>query len=88
MKITAFSVAAAMAAVYEMGYAASQENQATFKSFHKVVSKYDYEWEVFPVHTEDGYELHIFRLLGPIHVDPIELEPIEEYIDEVIHEEE
>ena len=75
MKFTAFSVAAAMAAVCEMGLAVSEENQVTFKSFHKVISKYDYEWEVFPVHTEDGYELHMFRLLGPVHVEPIEPEP-------------
>ena len=48
-----------------------------------MVSKYDYEWEVYPVHTEDGYELHMFRLLGPTHVEPIEPEPH----DEVIHPE-
>ena len=72
MKITAFSVAAAMAAVSKVGYAASKENQAIFKSFHKIITKYDYDWEVYPVHTNDGYELNMFRLVGPTHVEPIE----------------
>ena len=49
-----------------------------------MVSKYDYDWEVYPVHTEDGYKLHMFRLLGPTHVEPIK-QP--EPDDEVSHPE-
>ena len=91
MKFTAVTVAAAMAGVIDQCFAATEQQQAIFKSFDDAVSKYDYDWEVYPVITDDGYKLNMFRLLGPTHVEPIETEhPQEEsepVHDDVIQEE-
>ena len=73
MKFTALSVAAAMAAMPQFGLAASKEDKHKFKSFHKLMKKHNYDWEAYQTHTEDGYELNIFRLVGPNHIDPIEV---------------
>ena len=73
MKFTALSVAAAMAAIPQFCFAASKKDRHKFKSFHKLMKKHNYEWEAYSTNTEDGYELNMFRLVGPIHVDPIEV---------------
>ena len=73
MKFTALSVAAAMAALPCLCLAASKQDRHKFKSFHKLMKKHNYEWEVYSTHTDGGYELNMFRLVGPIHVDPVEV---------------
>ena len=43
----------------------SEHERSVFKTFDEAVSQYDYDWEVHPVTTEDGYILNMFRLVGP-----------------------
>ena len=45
--------------------AASEHDKISFLSFEKAISRYDFEWEVHPVTTQDGYKLNMFRLIGP-----------------------
>ena len=71
MKFTSLSVAAAMAAVTQVVCAATKEDKHNFKSFHKLMKQHNYDWEVYTTNSEDGYELNMFRLVGPIHVDPV-----------------
>ena len=44
---------------------ATEHERTVFKSFDEAVSQYDYDWEVYPVTTDDGYKLNMFRLVGP-----------------------
>ena len=37
------------------GAKVSEHEQTVFKSFNDVISKFEFDWEVHPVQTEDGY---------------------------------
>ena len=45
--------------------AATDHEKVEFLSFEKAIARYEFEWEVHPVITEDGYILNMFRLMGP-----------------------
>jgi len=51
--------------------AVTDENRHKFWSFHESISQFEYDWEPYTATTEDGYQLTMFRLMGPIGHYPV-----------------
>ena len=41
------------------------EEKQSFESFEQLMDQFEFEWEVHPVTTDDGYILNMFRLVAP-----------------------
>ena len=65
MKLAALLIATSSLALTAQGAPASEHERTVFESFDRVVSRFEFDWEVHPVTTEDGYMLNMFRLIGP-----------------------
>ena len=67
MKLTASKllISTGTLALMSQGAPASEHERTIFESFDRVVSRFEFDWEVHPVATEDGYMLNMFRLIGP-----------------------
>ena len=66
MKTIAFGTI--MAAVAQ---AACEADHEKFPSFSEAIDQFEYDWEPYTSTTEDGYQLTMFRLMGPIGHYPV-----------------